>query len=209
MANPVALDPHPGEPAAPRADGAGRRFADPDDALIRRIAAGDDAAWAALVERHLAAVVAFAWHMLGSRAEAEDVAQETFVRLLRKIAVWQSGGPKLRTWLTRVARNLCIDRHRARRHVALDEAADQPDPLTDGGNLDRRLDLAHNVSLALDALPARQRLAVTLVHYQGHTNGEAAALLEVSVDALESLLARGRRTLRHALRPLVGDLLGL
>ena len=181
---------------------------DPDDALIRRIAAGDEQAWPALVDRHLTALIALGWHMLGSRGEAEDVAQETFVRLMRKVENWQTGGPKLRTWLTRVATNLCIDRHRARRHLPLEAAEAEPDPAPDqGGGIERRLDLARNVKGALDALPERQRIAITLVHYQGCTNGEAAALLEVSVDALESLLARGRRALRSALRPVAADLL--
>lgn len=209
VVRPAAAGPPPVDGAAPAAPaGAAAPAVDPDDALIRRIAAGDEQAWPTLVDRHLAALVALGWHMLGNRGEAEDVAHETFVRLMRKVGDWQTGGPKLRTWLTRVATNLCIDRHRARRHLPLEVAEAEPDPAPDqGGGIDRRLDLARNVKGALDSLPERQRIAITLVHYQGCTNGEAAALLEVSVDALESLLARGRRALRHALRPVAADLL--
>ena len=92
-----------------------------DDSLIGRVNVGDGAAWRALVDRHMGPVFGQAWRMLGDRAEAEDVAQETFVRLMRKAPDWQQGGAKLKTWLFRVAINLCIDRKRARRTAHLDK----------------------------------------------------------------------------------------
>lgn len=180
-----------------------------DDELIRRVADGDDRAWPSLVDRHLAAVTAFAWHMLGDRAEAEDVAQEAFVRLFRKVETWQPGGPLLRTWLTRVATNLCIDRARTNRPVPLDPVILEETGDDGEGPLQTRLDQRRALTLAMAGLPVRQRGAVTLVHFQGFSNREAADTLGVSVDALESLLSRARRSLRRSLSPLMPDLLEL
>ena len=176
-----------------------------DDRLIERVAAGDRAAWGALVERHLAAVVGFAWYQLGDRAEAEDVAQETFVRLIGKVDDWRPGGPALRTWLYRVARNLCIDHRRAARTVPLEDLPDRPGEAPD---LERGVNLRRSVRWALDTLPERQRTALVLVHYQGLTNQEAARMLDTSVAAVESLLGRARRTLRRRLEASKSELLG-
>lgn len=190
-------------PPAATAEGA-----DSDDALVRGIAAGNQAAWAALLARYLDRITGYAWHMLRDRAEAEDVAQETFLRLMAKAGAWQPGGAKLSTWLYRVAINLCIDRRRARRPESIETVPDVAAAGGDENDLGRRLDLTAKVRHALANLPERQLQAITLVHYQGMSNIEAAGLLDVSVDALESLLARGRRALRTELSPVAADLLG-
>jgi RNA polymerase sigma-70 factor (ECF subfamily) len=83
-----------------------------------------------------------------------------------------------------------------------------PDPASDEGLRSRDIDRTRSVRRALAELPDRQRVALTLVHFEGLSNIEAAAALEVSVDALESLLARGRRTLRESLAADKDDLLG-
>lgn len=181
---------------------------DTDDRLIRRVATGDTTAWPLLVERHLAAIVAHAWYFLHDSAEAEDVAQESFVRLMAKSRDWAPGGPKLRTWLYRVASNLCIDRQRARRTVSLDAMEESGPRLVDDRMPDGDLDHRRLVRRALDRLPEKQRLAMILIYYQGFTNREAAELMESSVEAVESLLARARRTLRRELDSERPDLLG-
>lgn len=179
-----------------------------DDELVRGIAAGDQAAWAALLARYLDRITGYAWHMLRDRAEAEDVAQETFLRLMNKAAAWQPDGAKLSTWLYRVAINQCIDRRRAKRPESIETVPDVAAESGGENDLGRRLDMTNKVRQALDTLPERQLQAITLVHYQGMSNIEAAGLLEVSVDALESLLARARRALRAELSPVAADLLG-
>ncbi len=135
-----------------------------DDDLLVRAAAGDDAAWTALVQRHLRPVYGHAWYLLGDAAEAEDVAQETMLRLIKKAPGWQPGGAQLKTWLFRVAINLCKDRRRAFR----------PDPLADemedAPALDHAFDQVRAVRDALGQLTDKQRAAVTLVHYQGFSN---------------------------------------
>jgi len=177
-----------------------------DDALLARVAEGDDEAARALVERHLAGIVAFARRMLGSASDAEDVAQDTFVALWQQAARWQPGGARLATWLYKVAGNRCIDLLRRRREVGFEAA---PEPLDPGmaAELHRR-DIARLVEAALLQLPERQRLAVSLCHYQELGNIEAAAVMAISIEALESLLARGRRQLRRSLAKDLPDLLG-
>lgn len=180
---------------------------DIDDGLIRRVAEGDAAAWPLLIDRHLSALVGYSWYMLGDRAEAEDVAQETMMRFLRKAQTWQAGGPKLRTWLYRVAINLCIDRKRRQQPTSLEglgEDAVVPLHAAPAAAMDQRI----AVRDALDALPERQKMAIVLIHYQGLTCREAARLLDCSEDALESLLSRARRALRRHLEPAMPDLLG-
>lgn len=179
-----------------------------DDSLIGRVNAGDDAAWRTLVDRHMGPVFGQAWRMLSDRAEAEDVAQETFVRLMRKAPDWQPGGARLKTWLFRVAINLCIDRQRARRTVALDDAPEIADRASDPAATDRGIDMRHAVGAALKDLPERQRAALVMAHYQGFSNIECAEALDLSVDALESLLARARRALRRTLAPLASEMFG-
>lgn len=178
-----------------------------DDALVARIADGDQRAWRDLTRRHLGGLVGYAWHMLRDRAEAEDVAQETMVRLMRKAETWEPGGAKVKTWLYRVAINLCIDRQRARRTSSLDLLAEQGDPASGGDTIARDHALRRAVGSAVDALPERQKQTLTLVHYQGFSQQEAAAALDVSVEAVESLLARARRALKKDLKDLADDLL--
>jgi RNA polymerase sigma-70 factor, ECF subfamily len=164
---------------------------------MRRTANGDAVAFRALADVHLVKIMNFAYHVLHDRAEAEDVAQETFLRL------WKDAGryePKARvtTWLHRIAHNLCVDRLRGRREQPSDELDEERSSTEPGGLLDRKR-LATDVGKALAELPERQRTAITLVHYQGLSNIEAASVLDVGVDALESLLSRGRRSLRDKL----------
>lgn len=173
---------------------------------MRALAAGDREASETLVERHLARLVALADRMLGDPAEAEDVAQEAFTRLWQQARRWQPGRARVSTWLHRVASNLCIDRLRRRREELAD-AAPLADPAPGPAATADAAELGASVRAALAALPERQRLAITLCHYQGMRQDEAAEVLGVSVPALESLLARGRRGMRERLREVAGDLL--
>ena len=170
-----------------------------DDTLVRRVADGDQEACRALVERHLGRIVAFAARTLGSGTDAEDVAQEVFLRLWTSARRWQPRA-RLTTWLHRVALNLCLDRIAKRREVPLEAAPEPVDPAPSAVVLLERRALGERVNTELAALPPQQRIAIVLCHYQGFGNIEAADVMGVSVEALESLLARGRRTLRARLR---------
>jgi len=175
---------------------------DPDEALLRRVAAGDPAAIQALIARKLPRICALATRTLGDPTEAEDVAQEAFLRVWRQAPKWRFGEAKFDTWLHRVTLNLCYDRLRRRREQPTAEPPEQTDPAL-GADVELEMMQASNrVQAALSELPERQRDAIVLHHYQELSNIDAAAVLGVSVDALESLLARGRRALRARLQGL-------
>ena len=172
---------------------------DPDEELLARVARGDPAAVRALAARKLPRLLALAGRMLGDASEAEDVAQEAMIRAWRQAPTWAPGAARFDTWLHRVTLNLCYDRLRRRREIPTETPPEQSD---EGPAPDRGLeasDVGRRVAAAMAVLPDRQREAVALCHYQEMTNIEAAAVMGVSVEALESLLSRGRRALRSAL----------
>ena len=162
--------------------------------------ARDASAFRALVERHLPTLLGVARRMLRDDAEAEDVAQEALIKLWQAAGSLELGAAGARPWLRRVATNLCIDRIRSRRRTDVtDEVPEQevePDQLT--GLVE--VDLASRVNHALHALPERQRLALTLFHYEGLSQIEVGSILGVSDEAVESLLSRARRAVRNVLK---------
>lgn len=172
---------------------------DEDLDRVRRIGSGDQRAYREMVDRYLAPITRFAQRVLGDASEAEEVAQETFLRLWTQAASFTPRA-RAKTWLYRIARNQCIDRLRKRRgaNAELDEVRGEDRP----SQLLHRKETAEQVDRALQALPERQRAAITLVHYEGLEGAEACEILEVSTEALESLLARGRRSLREQLKHL-------
>ena len=181
---------------------------EPDETLMLRVGTGDHAACRELVERHLGRIVSFAGRVLSDRVLAEDVAQEVFLRLWSHAQRWRPSGARLTTWLHRVALNLCLDWLARRRETPLDEADEPMDRTPHATILLQGQDLSQQVGQALAELPDKQRIALTLYYYQGLHNTEAAEMMEISVEALESLLARGRRTLKSRLRDVAPDLLG-
>ena len=172
---------------------------DPDGDLIARVAAGDQSAVRALVERHAAPLMALGRRLLGTQHDAEEIVQEVFLRVWTNAAKWQPGRATFATWMHRVAINLCYDRLRRRREVTVEVMPDpaDPSPLPDKGL--EQAALAQRVERELQGLPERQRAALVLCHYQGLSQVEAAEILEITVEALESLLSRGRRRLKERL----------
>jgi RNA polymerase sigma-70 factor (ECF subfamily) len=174
---------------------------DPDTILIERIARGDTSAARRLVSAKLPRILGLATRMLRDASEAEDVAQEAFVRVWRHAGAWQPGRARFDTWLHTVVLNLCRDRLRRRREISGSELAEAIDPAANAEQGLIETERGEAVAQAIATLPERQREAILLVHYQELSGAEAAAALEISVEALESLLARGRRALRAQFAP--------
>ncbi len=168
-----------------------------EEALLARFAAGDGRAAALLTDRLGPRALGVAMRVLGNRAEAEDVTQEAMLRLWRMAPDWQPGQARISTWLYRVVMNLCIDLKRRQRggHLDLDAVPEPPDPAK--GAPEQLQEDARNDALqaALMQLPERQRQAVVLRHLEELANPEIATIMEISVEAVESLTARGKRTL--------------
>lgn len=170
-----------------------------DEALLVAFGNGDAEAARALTLRLTPRVLGYAARLLKDRAEAEDVAQEAMLRLWKVAPEWRQGEAKVTTWLYRVVTNLCTDRLRKSRGAALDEVPEPEDgkPSQDAVLIQRQRVDALNAALA--ELPDRQREAVVLRHIEGLANPEIAEILEISVEAVESLTARGKRALAKAL----------
>ncbi|MEM8850299.1 MAG: sigma-70 family RNA polymerase sigma factor [Pseudomonadota bacterium] len=177
---------------------------DDDARTLARMADGDPTAAAALVDRLGPRLMAFVLRLTGGdRAAAEDIVQETFLRLWKKAGDWDPGGAaQVSTWLGRVAANLAIDRARkAGRETPLDDAVDPADPAP--GALERLVAGERRTALdaALARLPDRQRQAVVLRHMEGYSNPDIAAMMGCGVEAVESLTARAKRALAKMLNP--------
>jgi RNA polymerase sigma-70 factor (ECF subfamily) len=180
-----------------------------DAGLLEAAAGGSHAAFAEIVSRHFQPVYRLVWRMTGGAADSEDLAQDAFVKLWKNPSQLREGAA-LRGWLMRVASNAVIDASRKPRTAALDGMPEPPDPQarTDA-QLDRS-EAARLIDARISALPERQRLALSLVYFEGLSNIEAAAVMEASVEAVESLLSRARRSLKESLsaewRELIGGL---
>lgn len=180
---------------------------DQDTELLTLIAQGDQAAIHKIVTQKLPRLLALSTRMLGNRAEAEEVVQEAFVRLWKQAGTWKSGEAKLDTWLHRVTMNLCYDRLRANKNncemaddtifqASIQYVDERPNPeLTLNQKQQGEL-----VSIALKKLPTRQKEALILKYYQSLSNTDAAYVMRINIDALESLLARSRRNMKVLLQ---------
>ena len=173
----------------------------PEAALLVRVANGDRVAARALIDRLGPRLLRHITRMLGDRAEAEDIVQETFLRLWKIAPDWKQGEAQVSTWAFRVAINLTRDKLRARRAtVDIDAIAEPESDLESAVSQLTQAERLAALDTALAALPERQRQAVSLRHIEGLSNPEIAAIMDIGVEAVESLTARGKRALTQALK---------
>jgi RNA polymerase sigma-70 factor (ECF subfamily) len=186
-----------GSAASPR--GLAEARAD-EAALVAETGGGDSRAFRVLMDRHLVSIVSVARRMLRDDAEAEDVAQEAFLRLWRSSATLEIGPAGIRPWLRRVVSNLCLDRVRGQGRVkVVEELPEVPEPAKQLAALESQ-DTQRRVEAAMQKLPDRQRLALTLFHFEGLSQIEIGQAMGISDEAVESLLSRARRQLKADLR---------
>lgn len=168
-----------------------------DSELVSMVSGGDDQAFSELLRRYQDTVYGFAFRMLQDAQEAEDVVQETFLRLY-KISGSYRPDAALKTFLLRIAKNLCIDYFRKKRPQLLDElpeAATGDTPL----NLLQTAIETDRLEKAIDRLPSNQRAAILLRHTENMPYRQIASTMDLSEKAVESLLVRARRNLHGLL----------
>jgi len=170
-----------------------------DEALLAGITTGDRRAFEQLVSGHLDSIHSYLYRMTGSRADAEDLAQEAFFRVWRKAATYQPGRVKVSTWIHTIAHNLCVDMFRRHRESPTDGFPEQPDESTDPARVASDREQQRLLETAIQRLPDNQRSALLLCQVRGFSNAQAADILGINTRALESLLARARGALRSGL----------
>lgn len=170
-----------------------------DEALLARSAGGDRLAFDALAGRHLERAYRIALRIVGSAAEAEDVAQEAMVRVWESAARFDPSRARFSTWCYRIIVNLAVSQQRRPATLALDAALEIADPADDAETRIATREAQAGLVAALDAMPARQRAALVLVYYEEMSAADAAEVLEISPRALEGLLRRGRQFIRERL----------
>jgi RNA polymerase sigma-70 factor (ECF subfamily) len=169
-----------------------------DETLVVLYANGDSEAAGLLTARLLPRVWRYAARVLSDASEADDLAQEAMLRLWRIAPVWRTGEAQVSTWMYRVVVNLCNDRLRMRKRTKASSIQNIAE-LHDGADSVEtgliKQDRCNALDAALAQLPNRQRQAVVLRHIEEMTNPEIAEVMELGVEAVESLIARGKRGL--------------
>ena len=171
-----------------------------NDALLVAYANGTEEAAQILTDRLMPKILSQAFHRIQNKADSEDITQEALLRLWRIAPNWQKDNAKVSTWVYRVVSNLCIDYLRRKQEEQLDlteEPSDNCQNMTDVMQDQLR---ANALYKALAKLPVRQREAVSMRHLEGMSNPEIADNLELSIEAVESLIARGKRALSDSLQ---------
>jgi RNA polymerase sigma-70 factor (ECF subfamily) len=171
---------------------------DSDEALMLRVARGDEPAFHLLVRRHAARAIGLARRVTGNDADAEEIVQEAWLRVWRNAPRWRPTAA-FRTWFYRVLVNLCLNRRRRRPWLGLEAAGDPADPAPDASVQLQRHEFERLVAAAVAGLPPQQRAAIALTYGEGFSNAQTAAVLENSVAGVEALLVRARRALRAEL----------
>ncbi len=166
-----------------------------DEALMLRIARGDERAFRALAPRYALRAAGLARRICGNAADAEDIVQEAFLRVWINAPRWRPEAA-FRTWFYRIVFNLALNKKRRAPFAPLEAAGDPADPALAADVAMERAEDNRRIAEAIASLPARQQSAIALTYNDELSNAEAASVLGTSVSAFETLLVRARRTLR-------------
>lgn len=170
-----------------------------DDMLMSQVAEGSRSAFETLARRHLRRALAIAQGVVGNPNDADEIAQEAFMRVWQYADRWSPGRARFTTWLHKIVINLSLDRRRKPQWVAIEAAGDLFDDDIPASDAIARKEHQAAVARALDAIPARQRAAITLFYFEGLSGRDAAEGMGISVSAFEQLLLRARRAVRAEL----------
>jgi RNA polymerase sigma-70 factor (ECF subfamily) len=186
---------------------------DPDAALMLRVKGGDMGAFEALVEKYKHPIISVMYRMIRDMDEAEDLAQNVFIRVYQSADRYQASA-KFSTWIFTIARHLCLNEIRRRgRHPAdsLESSQSESEDLPAKQFEDNRTfsppqaflhgELERKIQEAVADLPEKQRLAISLCQEDELSYEEIAEVLECSLSATKSLIHRGRETLKQKLKP--------
>jgi len=165
-----------------------------DDLIMQKIASGDLGALAEIVDRYQETVWRIARRYCGDSHEAEDITQETFLRLLSVAPRYQPRG-KFSSYLITIACRICLDRSAKKAPVLSNELPDLADRSPSAEELREQQEREEMVNLALASLPENQRLAIVLKYYEEMDYASIAAILQVSTKAVDGLLTRARQAL--------------
>lgn len=179
-----------------------------DDALLERIAADDQAAFRLLVERHIDRAYGLALRIMNNQADAEDIVQETLLKIWTHRGRWEEGRAKFSTWLYRVITNRCIDVKRRPRNEDIEQVPEVADDKPLAIAEIQRHEVNSMLEAAMERLPEQQRIALIFSYTENLNNSEIAEVMQTSVAAVESLLKRGRQRLRELLRRSEKDIRG-
>lgn len=175
-----------------------------DEALMLKIARGDERAFRLLAPRYASRAVGLARRVSGSTADAEEIVQEAFLRVWIHAPRWRPTAA-FRTWFYRIVFNLALNRKRRTPFSPLAAAGDPPDPALGAAERMETAERSVMVDSAIASLPPRQRAAIVLTYNDELSNAEAAIVLGTSVSAFETLLVRAKRSLRERLRPMLDE----
>lgn len=183
-----------------------RRPMDRDDELLELITQGDEGAFRELVGRHVDRAYALALRILRNGADAEDVVQDTLLKIWSQRGTWQSGRAKFSTWLYRVVTNRCLDLRRRPKTEDMDNAPEVVDANPDALSTLQRHEVSDLLAREMERLPDQQRVALILSYYDDLSNAQIAEVMDTTIQAVESLLKRGRQHLRKQLHSAERDI---
>lgn len=187
-----------------------------DEELMLAICKGDQSAYQIVVKEHFKPISHYAYRLLGNQKDTEDITQEAFLKLWVNAATWKPEKSKLTTWLHRITHNLCVDYLRKHSRVQTQDnfeehLVDSSEEINDRNASFTQRDLGRDsekiqiLNSALDQLPESQRSAIMLCTVQNFSNKEAAVIMDVSVKALESIIARAKRSLKSIIRTMADN----